>query len=172
MKVGSFSPPIQNLNAFESKTTLAPRTETAAAPRPNLLPSDGFDAGGAPRPILRPQGDGFESPKQLKAGALLKMSGKTPLSQLTSMFKAGRFQKPSSLPTNLEPLQGALDKITQDGINNTGLTNLGKIRRNVLESLKELGLKGKDLKDAAKQLVYAIVGGKAGGIGTQWLPGD
>jgi hypothetical protein len=171
MKVGSFSPQLlQNLNSSESQSPVTPQTKGPAELNLTVLPRDGFEFKGGFRPKLRPQGgDGFESPKTIN---LQHLPGKTSLGELTNLFKAGKLRAPEPLPSELEPLKGALDSITQSAIENTELDNLGKIRQNVSSALKDLGLKGWMLAKAVKELSYAIIGGKAGGIGPQWFPGD
>lgn len=168
MKVGSFSPKVtQNLSSFESKASVTPQAQVRAEPRLSL-PRDGFDVGGATRPRLRHPGDGFEASRPI---GLQQLSGKTSISQLTELFKSGQLKAPT--PTQgLEPLQGALDGIVQKAVDDTSLDNLGKIRKDISSALKELGLKGRQFSKVARELAYAVIGGKAGGIGAQWVPGD
>jgi len=167
MKVGSLSPKVsQNLTSFESKSQVTSQPKTALEPKLQTFGRDGFEVRGGGRRPLRPQGDGFQ-PSSLKPSLLQTLPGKTPISQLSNLVKSGQLQA-GPLPTALEPYKG----ITQKAIDDTSLDTLGRLRKNISEAVKLLGLKGKEAKAAIDQVLCGSIIGKVGGIGTQWAPGD
>jgi hypothetical protein len=170
MKVGSFSPRVShNLNSFESKSTTPSQTRSAPElPRFNAPTRDGFETRGRLRPQLRPQGDGFESAS--RPSLLQRLPGRTPVSELTNLVKAGHLQAPT-LPKELEPYKGSLDSIAEKAAGNLELDTLGKLRKDISQSVKELGLKGKLAKWATDNALFQAIERKAG-AGAQWVPGD